>query len=96
VSDEVPDRPATGPLLEALHVRRNAAAGLLAGAALAVGAYLFRVFELVGPFAGTRAFPLLGPEGWFLMLAFVLATAAGLLVATLLTLVSAYRLVRGQ
>ena len=83
-------------LVEALHVRRNAAAGLLTGAVLAVGAYLFRVFELGGPFAGTRQFPVLGAEGWYLMLAFVLASSTGLLVATLLTLASAYQLVRAS
>ena len=93
-TEDVPERPPAGALIEALDVRRNAIVGLLAGATLAGAAYLFRVFELVGPFAGTREFPVLGPEGWYLMLAFVLATGAGLLVATALTLASAYRLAR--
>lgn len=73
---------------------RNAAVGLVVGAVVAAGAYLVRVLELFGPFAGTRRFPVLGPEGWFLLLAFVLATTTALAVATLLTAVSAYRLAR--
>ncbi|AKU06604.1 hypothetical protein C5B90_05380 [Haloferax sp. Atlit-12N] len=92
VTDDVPERPPTGGLVQALDVPRNAAIGAAVGLALAVVAYLFRVLELFGPFAGTREYPILGPEGWFLILAFVLASATALLVATVLTLVSAYRL----
>jgi hypothetical protein len=93
VSD-VPDRPPTANLVAALDVRRNALLGLVVGLLVAAVAYAFRVLELGGPFAGTRQFPLLGPEGWFLILAFTLATATAILVATFLTLVSAYRLAR--
>ncbi|WP_396610715.1 hypothetical protein ACH9L7_10810 [Haloferax sp. S1W] len=92
MTDDVPERPPTATLVDALDVPRNAAIGAAVGLALAVGAYLFRVLELFGPFAGTREYPILGPEGWFLILAFVLASATALLVATVLTLVSAYRL----
>lgn len=94
VSSDAPDRPPGGGVVRALDVPRNAAVGLAVGALVAAGAYLFRVLELGGPFAGTRQFPVVGPEGWFLLLAFVLATATALVVATLLTLVSAYRLAR--
>ncbi|AFK18169.1 hypothetical protein E6P09_05235 [Haloferax mediterranei ATCC 33500] len=94
MTDDVPERPPAGGLVQALDVPRNAAIGALAGLALAATAYLFRVLELFGPFAGTREYPVLGPEGWFLILAFVLASATALLVATVLTLISAYRLSR--
>jgi hypothetical protein len=94
VSEEVPDRPPSGGLVDALDVPRNAAIGVGVGIALALSAYLFRVLELVGPFAGTREFPVLGPELWFALLAFVLASATALLVTAVLTLVSAYRLAK--
>ena len=94
MSDEVPDRPPQSGLVRALHVPRNAAVGAGVGVALAVVAYLARVLELFGPFAGTREYPLLGPEGWFLVLAFVLATSTALLVASALTVVEAVRLTR--
>ncbi|KAB1186736.1 MULTISPECIES: hypothetical protein [Haloferax] len=92
MTDDVPDRPPAGGLVQALDVPRNAAIGAVVGLGLAVVAYLFRVLELFGPFAGTREYPVLGAEGWFLILAFVLASSTALLVATVLTLVSAYRL----
>jgi hypothetical protein len=94
VTDEVPGRPPSGGLVEALNVPRNAKLGVLAGVGLAVAVYLFRVLELLGPFAGTRQYPVIGAEGWFLLLAFVLASATALLVTGLLTVVSAYRLAR--
>ena len=93
---ETPGRPPTRNLADALDVPRNAAAGAVVGLLLAAGAYLFRVLELVGPFRGTREYPVLGPEGWFLVLAFVLATTTALLVTFLLTLFSAYRLAREE
>jgi hypothetical protein len=89
-----PERPRTAALADALSVRRNAAVGGAVGLLVAVGAYLFRVLELVGPFRGTQRYPALGAEGWFLVLALVLASSTALLVATLLTLVSTYRRVR--
>ncbi|XVH30331.1 DUF7536 family protein [Haloferacaceae archaeon DSL9] len=92
VSDETPERPPTAMLVRALNVRRNATVGLAVGALLAVAAYLFRVLELFGPFAGTREYPILGPEGWFLILAFVLAVSTAGLVTIVLTIGSAYRL----
>lgn len=96
MSDEAPDRPPAAALVRALHVPRNAAVGAAAGVALAATVYLVRVLELLGPVRGTRRFPLLGPEGWFLLLAVVLAVTTALLVATALTLVSAYRLARRE
>ncbi|MFC4358253.1 hypothetical protein ACFO0N_09875 [Halobium salinum] len=81
-------------MAQALDVPRNALVGVVVGVALAVVLYLVRVLELFGPFAGTREFPLLGPEGWFLLLAFVLATTTAMLVAALLTVVSLVSLVR--
>jgi hypothetical protein len=80
--------------VQALNVPRNAKLGLAAGVGLALVVYLFRVLELLGPFAGTRQYPVLGPEGWFLLLAAVLASATALLVTAALTLASAYRLAR--
>jgi hypothetical protein len=94
VSQDVPDRPPGGSLIRALDVPRNAAVGAAVGLLLAGGAYAFRVLEVIGPFRGTREYPVLGPEGWFLGLALVLASATALLVALALTVVSAYRLSR--
>ena len=94
MTDETPSRPPSGGLVRALNVPRNATLGVVAGVGLAVAVYLFRVLELLGPFAGTRQYPFLGAEGWFLLLAFVLASATALLVTALLTVVSAYRLSR--
>jgi hypothetical protein len=94
VSDETPDQLPVAGVVEALSVRRNAKAGVVVGVCLGVLVYLARVFELLGPFSGTREYPVFGPEGYFLVLAFVLASTTALLVATLLTVVSAYRLTK--
>ena len=94
MSDEVPERPPGSGLLQALRVPRNGAVGAAVGVAIAVLAYLARVLELLGPFAGTREYPGLAPEGWFLILAFVLATSTALLVTSVLTVVEAVRLAR--
>lgn len=94
MSDGRPNRPPGTALVRALHVKRNAAVGVAVGVVLAAVMYLVRVEELLGPFRGTRQFPVLGVGGWFLMLAFVLAVSTALLVTTCLTLVSAYRLAR--
>ena len=94
MSGNQPERPPSGGLVRALDVPRNAALGLLVGIAVAVCAYLVRVLELFGPFAGTRQYPVVGPEGWFLLLAFVLASTTALMVAAALTLGKAYRLAR--
>lgn len=94
MTDEVPSRPPSGGLVQALNVPRNAKLGVLTGVALAAAVYLFRVLELLGPFAGTRQYPVVGPEGWFLLLAFVLASATALFVTAALTVASAYRLSR--
>ncbi|WP_101295744.1 DUF7536 family protein [Halegenticoccus soli] len=94
MTDDVPERPPADGLLRALAVRRNARIGAATGLALAVAAYVFRVLELFGPFAGTREYPFFGPEVWFLLLAFVLATTSAMLVTALLTVASAYRLAR--
>ncbi|WP_049986621.1 DUF7536 family protein [Halobellus rufus] len=91
MSEEVPDRPPQSGLLGALRVPRNATIGVAVGVALAVAVYAARVLELFGPFAGTREYPLLGPEGWFLVLAFVLATSTALLVTSALTVVEIVR-----
>ncbi|WP_336021877.1 DUF7536 family protein [Halobellus salinisoli] len=94
MSEEVPDRPPQSGLLDALRIPRNAAVGVGVGVALAVAVYVARVLELFGPFGGTREYPVLGPEGWFLVLAFVLATSTALLVASALTVVEIVRLAR--
>ncbi|WP_224332996.1 DUF7536 family protein [Haloprofundus halobius] len=91
---DVPERPESGGLVEALSVPQHAKVGVASGLLLALCAYLFRVLELFGPFGGTQQFPVVGPEGWFLLLAFVLATTTAMLVTAALTVVSAYRLAR--
>lgn len=93
-ADRAPDRPAAARLIEALSVPRNAVVGAGVGVALAIALYVVRVLELLGPFAGTRQFPVLGPEGWFLLLAVVLATTTAMLVTAALTVVSAVSLAR--
>ncbi|WP_224447939.1 DUF7536 family protein [Haloprofundus salilacus] len=91
---DVPERPQSGGLLQALSVPQHAKVGVASGVALALCAYLFRVLELLGPFGGTQRFPVVGPEGWFMLLAFVLATTTAMLVTAALTVVSAYQLAR--
>jgi hypothetical protein len=87
VADDAPERPPTAAFMAALSVARNAKIGLATGVAFAILAYVYRVFELLGPTADTRGSPLL-----FLLLALTLALATAALVAVVLTLVSAYRL----
>jgi hypothetical protein len=89
-----PERPPALAFADAIGVKRNVAIGVAVGVSLAALAYLFRVLELAGPFGGTRQFPILGETGWFLMLAFVLASSTALLVATALSVVSLVRLAR--
>lgn len=89
-----PNRPPIAGLVEALSVKRNALVGLAVGVGLAVAAYAVRALELLGPAAGTREYPVLGADGYFLMLAVVLASATALLVATLLTVAAAVRALR--
>ncbi|WP_435062956.1 DUF7536 family protein [Halobaculum sp. EA56] len=89
-----PDRPPIAGLVEALSVKRNAAVGAAVGVALATVAYLVRALELLGPAGGTREYPVLGADGFFLMLAFVLASTTALLVATVLTVLAAVRVLR--
>ena len=89
-----PDRPPIAGLIETLSVKRNAAIGVTVGVALAVAVYAIRALELLGPAGGTREYPVLGPDGYFLLLAFVLASATTLFVASMLTVVSAVRAVR--
>ena len=89
-----PDRPPIAGLMETLSVKRNAAIGAVVGAALAVAVYAVRALELLGPAGGTREYPVLGPDGYFLLLAFVLASATTLFVASVLTVVSAVRALR--
>jgi uncharacterized membrane protein len=94
VTDDPPERPGLAALAERLRVRRNAAVGLAVGVALAAAVYAVRVFELLGPFRGTQSFPVVGAAGWFLLLAVVLAVSTAAVVAAVLTLVTAYRVVR--
>lgn len=96
MSGDPPERPPAVAFAQALGVKRNVAIGVAVGVGLAVLAYLFRVLELAGPFGGTRQFPVLGETGWFLVLAFVLASSTALLVATVLSVVSLVRLARSS
>jgi hypothetical protein len=95
-SDGRPERPGVGPLIERLRVRRNALVGGALGVLVATLLYAVRVFELLGPFAGRQTFPVIGPEGWFLVLALVLASSTAVIVATLLTLATGYAVVRAE
>ncbi|MEF8780492.1 MAG: hypothetical protein V5A46_07420 [Haloferacaceae archaeon] len=81
-------------MLEALSVPKHARRGVIAGVLLATGMYLIRVLELLGPTGGAREYPVLGPEGWFLLLAFVLAVAVALSLTILLTVAEAVRMAR--
>lgn len=92
-AEDVPDRPPIAGLLETLSVRRNALVGVVVGVALGAAVYLVRALELLGPVGGSREYPVLGPDGYFLLLAFVLASATALFVATVLTVASAVRAV---
>lgn len=78
-------------LLESLAFYRNVRIGVVAGVALAVLLYLVRTLELFGPVIDVREYPLFGPDGWFLLLAFVLAATFALLVAIALTIAEAVR-----
>jgi len=90
------DHSASAPenMIEALDVKRNAIVGLLIGAGVAVLAYVVRIFELLGPVATDREYPILGEAGWFLMLAVVFAVSTALLVALVLTGVRMAQLVK--
>lgn len=90
--DHSESQPST--IAEALAVGRNAKIGLLVGVGVAVMAYVIRVFELLGPAKTGREYPVVGPEGWFLILAIVLAVATALLVAVVLTGIRAVGLAR--
>jgi len=85
VSSDPPERPPGRQLLAALPVRRNVAVGAAVGVGLGGSLYAVRVLEVLGP-APDRGSPLL-----FLALAFVLASATAGLVFSVLTAVSAYR-----
>ena len=86
------NRPET--LIDALAVRRNVAVGIVVGLGVAAAAYAVRVFELLGPVVTTREYPVVGPEGWFLLLAVVFAVSTALLVVLVLTAIRAARLAR--
>jgi hypothetical protein len=87
------DEQQTG-LIQALSVRQNAIIGLSVGLFVAAIGYIARVFRLLGPLSGTRSYPVIGPEGWFLLLAVVLLSTTALLVTILLTLINVAVLLR--
>jgi len=89
-----PDRPPMLALLESLGLYRNARIGAAAGLALGAAAYLFRIAEPWGAAGDAWRHPVLGPEGWFLLLAAVLAVAGGMLVTIGLTVATAVRRIR--
>lgn len=91
MTEETPGKPPMLALLERCGLWRNAKIGTAVGVAVAVAAYLFRVLELFGPLSGTREYPIVGPEGWFLLLAFVLAVTFGMLVTVALTVRTAVK-----
>lgn len=81
-------------LLESLGLYRNARLGAAVGLALGAAAYLFRIAEPWGAAGDAWRHPVLGPEGWFLLLAAVLAVAGGMLVTIGLTVATAVRRIR--
>lgn len=86
-----PERPPVANFMAALNVRRNALFGGVSGLALAaaVYAYFVAIPVLVPAVPARDRSPLL-----FLLLAFVVAVTAAMLVAAALTVVSAVRRVR--
>jgi hypothetical protein len=90
VSSEPPERPPAANLIAALPLRRNGAVGLATGLAFGGTVYAVRLLEVLGP-APDRGSPLL-----FLALAFVLASATAGLVFSVLTAVSAYRVLAAE
>ncbi|WP_435155997.1 DUF7536 family protein [Haladaptatus sp. DFWS20] len=88
MQDEIPERPATANLIEALNVRRNAMIGFAISFVFTVLVYVYRVV-LIGEVPGQAGTPVA-----FLALGFVLALTLGALFTTLLTLVSARQLAR--
>lgn len=96
MSEDVPDRPPTAAVLEALSIKRNAAIGLAIGISVALLLYVVRVFELLGPAPGHREYPILGVGGWFLLLAIVLAVSLAMFVTIGLTVATAIRETKKQ
>ena len=86
------EKPPMLVLLESLEFYRNVRVGVVLGASAAASLYLVRALELLPwSLVETREYPLFGPDGWFLLLAFVLAATLSLLVAILLTVFEAVR-----
>jgi hypothetical protein len=81
-------------LLRTIEVGSAVRRGLLAGGGLAIALYLIRVFELIGPVAGTRSYPIVGAAGWYAMLALVLAVSMAMLVTAVIITVRLVRLFR--
>lgn len=88
MQEEIPERPATANLIEALNVRRNAMIGFAISFVFTVLVYVYRVV-LIGEVPGQAGTPVA-----FLALGFVLVLTLGALFTTILTLVSARRLAR--
>lgn len=91
-ADAETDGPPTTALLAALAVKRNTLVGVSIGIGVAALAYVVRIFELFGPIGFERAYPIAGPEVWFLLLAIVFASATALGVVVVLTAIRAVRL----
>lgn len=85
---EIPERPPTSNLVEALNLRRNAAFGFTLSIVFTALVYVYRVV-LVGHVTGQAGTPTA-----YLALGFVLAFSLGALLTTVFTLVSARRLAR--
>ncbi|WP_266079464.1 DUF7536 family protein [Haladaptatus caseinilyticus] len=88
MQEQIPERPATANLIEALNVRRNAMVGFALSIVFTVLVYFYRVV-FIGEVPGQAGTPVA-----FLALGFVLAITLGALFTTLLTLLSARRLAR--
>ena len=88
MQEEIPERPATANLIEALNVRRNAMVGFTVSVLFTVVVYFYRVV-FIGNVPGQAGTPVA-----FLALGIVLALTLGAFFTALLTLVSARKLAR--
>ena len=87
MSQDRPDRPPTAHFLETLGVKRHLAVGLAVGVVFTVAVYLFFVVLGGGSASGVLS-------GYYLALAFTLATTVGASVAIVLTVWTAIKLSR--
>lgn len=87
MSQDRPDRPPTAHFLDTLGVKRHLVVGLAVGVVFTAAVYLF--FVVLGSSSASGVL-----SGYYLALAFTLATTVGATVAIVLTVWSAIKLSR--